>query len=361
MLIRLLTILFFLIVTGTSQLNAQEAKEQPNKKLIIGVKQTPPFIIKEENGQYSGISIALWENIAKELRLDFEYKEYDLNGLLGALRQGEVDVCINPLTVTSQRVEQFDFTQPFFITNLAIAVDKSQQNKWLSFLSNFFSLAFLKAVLLLLLVLLSFGVLVWFFERGQNKEEFGPGMKGIWNGLWWSAVTMTTVGYGDKSPKTIGGRVVALIWMFTAIIIISGFTASIASSLTVNELEFAVKGPKDLKKVHTLAVRASSGQQYLENNNIGHEETDNLKMALQQLAGEKVNAVVYDEPIMKYTIKNLDLGSKVAVIPSKFATQYYSFSLPKNSELRGRINPVLLSEINGREWRVILGEYDLEK
>lgn len=360
MLIRTLTILLILIVAGLHTLTAQEA-EQENRKLIIGVKHTPPFIVRQQNGQYAGISVALWENIAKELRLDFEYKEYDLNGLLGALQQGDIDLCINPLTVTSQRVEQFDFTQPFFITNLAIAVDKTQQNKWLSFLSNFFSLQFLKAVLLLLIVLLSFGIMVWLFERRHNKEEFGPGMRGIWNGLWWSAVTMTTVGYGDKSPKTIGGRVVALIWMFTAIIIISGFTASIASSLTVNELEYAVKGPRDLKKVHTLAVRASSGQQYLENNNITHDVVNDLKAALEQLADEEVNAVVYDEPIMKYTIRNLDLNSKVAVIPSKFATQYYSFSLPKNSELRSRINPVLLSEINGREWRVILDEYDLER
>ena len=88
---------------------------------------------------------------------------------------------------------------------------------------------------------------------------------------------------------------------------------------------------------------------------------NDLKAAFEQFADEAVNAVVYDEPRMKYTIRNLDLNSKVAVIPSKFATQYYSFSLPKNSELRSRINPVLLSEINGREWRVILDEYDLER
>lgn len=360
MLIRSLTILLILITTITCELQARQVEEE-SKKLIVGVKHTPPFIVKQENGQYSGISVALWENIAKELRLDFEYKEYDLNGLLTALQQGDIDVCINPLTVTSQRVAQFDFTQPFFITNLAIAVDRSQQNKWLSFLNNFFSLQFFRAVLLLLLVLLTFGILVWLFERKSNKEEFGPGLKGVWNGLWWSAVTMTTVGYGDKSPKTLGGRVVALIWMFTAIIIISGFTASIASSLTVNELEFAVKGPKDLRKVHTLAVKASSGEQYLASNNIDYEVTDNIKKALNQLANEEVNAVVYDEPIMKYTIRNMDLSSKVAVIPSKFATQYYSFSLPKNSELRRRINPVLLNEINGREWKFILEEYDLEK
>ncbi|MGO2102628.1 MAG: ion channel [Psychroflexus halocasei] len=44
---------------------------------------------------------------------------------------------------------------------------------------------------------------------------------------------MTTVGYGDKSPLSLGGRIVGLIWMFMAVIILSSLTAGIASALTV--------------------------------------------------------------------------------------------------------------------------------
>ena len=359
---RLLIIILFLI-TGVSHAQSPSAVYDSirNTKLIVGVKHTPPFIIKTADGKYEGISIKLWEHIARELRLDYEYQEYDLNGLLTSLMDKKIDVCINPLTVTSQRVEKIDFTQPFFITNLAIAVGEHHQNKWIVLIKNFFSLGFFKAILLLFAVLMLFGVLVWLFERNKNKEEFGPGMKGVWNGLWWSAVTMTTVGYGDKSPKTTGGRIVALIWMFTAIIIISGFTASIASSLTVNELESSVNGPEDLNKVNTLVVKASTGEQYLQANNIDYQQADDIETALRKLADSKVYAVVYDEPIMKYTIRNLELSSKVVVMPSKFATQYYGFSLPKDSPMRSMINPILLERINSKEWGYILSEYDLEK
>ena len=92
---------------------------------------------------------------------------------------------------------------------------------------------FVRALGALVFVIFIFGMLMWMFEKRDNKQEFDKGLKGIWEGFWWSAVTMTTVGYGDKAPLSFGGRVIALVWMFAAIIIISGFTASIASSLTL--------------------------------------------------------------------------------------------------------------------------------
>ncbi len=353
-------LLFFLIVTTNVNLFAIQTSDSLKRELIVGVKQTPPFIMKDASGDYAGISVALWKNIADELGYTYTFKEYDLSGLLTALENGEIDACINPLTVTSSRVEQFDFTQPFYITNLAIAVDKSGKSKWLSFIKNFFSIQFFEAVLLLLLVLMIFGVLVWFFEKDANKEEFGPGMKGVWNGLWWSAVTMTTVGYGDKSPKTTGGRAVALIWMFTAIIIISGFTASIASSLTVSELESNIENPSDLKKVDVVAVSASTGAEYLKNNGIKFQEVDNIQDALKMLSAGDTDAVVYDEPIMRYSIDQQALSKEITILPYSFATQYYSFALPKYSKNRELIDPVLLNNIAGAQWKSLLKEYNLE-
>jgi voltage-gated potassium channel len=49
------------------------------------------------------------------------------------------------------------------------------------------------------------------------------------NAFWWSIVTLTTVGYGDITPTTIGGRLIGIMIMFFGIGILGMFTATIAS------------------------------------------------------------------------------------------------------------------------------------
>lgn len=61
-------------------------------------------------------------------------------------------------------------------------------------------------------------------ESGQNRQVASFG-----DALWWSVVTATTVGYGDLSPVTTEGRVIAVILMLTGIGVIGVFTATIAS------------------------------------------------------------------------------------------------------------------------------------
>ena len=330
-----------------------------NNEIIVGIKNSPPFIIQNSNNRYSGLSIDLWNKIADSLNLKYRFKTYDLQGLISALEKNKIDLCINPLTVTSSRVKKIDFTQPFFITNLAIATKRESGNNIILFITKFFSIDFIEIILILFLVILIFGILVWLFERKYNEDQFEKSIKGLWSGIWWSAVTMTTVGYGDKSPKSLGGRLIALIWMFTAIITISSFTASITSSLTINKLSNKIKGPGDLKNFNVGSIKSSTSDIYLKSKEIGHISYPNIKEGLKAIADNKIAAFVYDEPILKYTISENSLQKKVVVLPSKFNTQYYSFSLPKKSRLLDKINPLLLKEINSPGWSNVLSQYNL--
>lgn len=89
-------------------------------------------------------------------------------------------------------------------------------------------------VLTLMLALL-FGITIWFIECTYNKEFSLFFVKGAATGLWWSVVSMTTVGYGDIVPKSIPGRVIACIWLFIGVVIACLMTATVSE--VINGLE----------------------------------------------------------------------------------------------------------------------------
>ncbi len=66
------------------------------------------------------------------------------------------------------------------------------------------------------------GVLV----RITDPDNFGS----VWDGLWWSIQTVTTVGYGDSVPTTLAGRLVAALVMIGGIGFITVTTAAVASA-----------------------------------------------------------------------------------------------------------------------------------
>nr|NIR52401.1 amino acid ABC transporter substrate-binding protein [candidate division KSB1 bacterium]NIV03739.1 transporter substrate-binding domain-containing protein [Calditrichia bacterium]NIS27727.1 amino acid ABC transporter substrate-binding protein [candidate division KSB1 bacterium]NIU28380.1 amino acid ABC transporter substrate-binding protein [candidate division KSB1 bacterium]NIV93999.1 transporter substrate-binding domain-containing protein [candidate division KSB1 bacterium] len=68
------------------------------EKIIVGTKKAAPFAMKDESGNWHGISIELWQKIARELNPDYELREFDLTDLLANVENGSVDVGVAALT-----------------------------------------------------------------------------------------------------------------------------------------------------------------------------------------------------------------------------------------------------------------------
>lgn len=353
---RLLAALLFSLLTNLVFAQQTASAAEGSGPLIVGTKIAPPFVIRKEDGSLSGISIELWQRVASDLGLQYELREVELQQLLDGLEDGSLDVSVAALTVTAEREKRIDFTHPFHTTGLAIAVPQEGSAVW-NTVKRVFSWEFLLALLALGGLLMLVGFIFWLTERRKNAEMFGgTPAEGIGASFWWAAVTMTTVGYGDKAPVTFGGRVIALIWMFAAIILISSFTAAIATSLTVSQLETSVKGPDDLPKVSVTTVSNSASAAYLRDRGIGFTPQPDLTTALEGVASGRFEALVYDQPILQY-LSRQEHPQRVQVLPNSFERQDYGIALPEDSELRDPINEQLLEVIAKDDWKDVLQRY----
>jgi len=83
------------------------------------------------------------------------------------------------------------------------------------------------------IVTIASGFLMWLLDR----EEF----PNVWLGLWWAVQTVTTVGYGDVTPKNDIGRSIAAIVMLTGI----GFLTVVTAAITAVFVESARRRYRD--------------------------------------------------------------------------------------------------------------------
>lgn len=333
-------------------------KEVPDT-LRVGYASAPPFVI-ERDGELEGISVWLWERCAKELQLEYELVPMLFSDMLDAVETGDIDISINPLTISSDRMNNIAFTNSFYASHSIIAKGRlSFFQTLISFLGSIFSLGFLSGFLVLLVLIGIFGLLVWHFENKVNSTHFRKGWKGIWDGLWWSVVTMTTVGYGDKAPQSRGGKIVALIWMFSGLLFISGITASVASSLTVGRLANESTDLNDFKDREVGTIAGSSSEQCLKDNFFKKVELyPNVQTGLDALIEEQLDAFIYDEPIVRHRILNDEKYDDLVILPSKFKVQFYAFGLPKqHTELNAKVSQKLVNIIERSSWEEVLNEY----
>ncbi|WP_339912273.1 ion transporter [Symmachiella dynata] len=88
------------------------------------------------------------------------------------------------------------------------------------------------AVAAILLYLASVGI--YYFEHEAQPEKFAS----VFHGMWWAVATLTTVGYGDIYPITVGGRIFTFLVLIIGLGVVAVPAGLVASALSrARELE----------------------------------------------------------------------------------------------------------------------------
>jgi ABC-type amino acid transport substrate-binding protein len=327
------------------------------RELVVGTKEAAPFAMKGADGNWIGISIDLWRKIADEKKIRYRFVETEtVPELIDGVANGKFDIAVAAITVTAGREEILDFSAPFYTTGLGIAIASGGLANWAPVWRALTSFNFLQSVFALIGLALLVGLVVWLFERRTNEEFGGTVAKGLSTSVWWTTVAMTQRAIGQTGPRTMPGRLVAMLWMVASIIAIAVFTAGITSALTVRQLQGNVQGVTDLSQVKVGAVKGSSTEEALGRIRVSFTPYTNARDGLQALRSRQIDAFVYDRPLMAW-IANQDFRSSVQLIDATFDPQNYAFALPAGSPLRKPLNVAILQAVQSRWWDDTLFRY----
>lgn len=346
-----------------------EGEAAGGRRLVIATKVAEPFVSVVEGGgepgaegvraeALEGISIELWRRIAENMELEYELRVVELDELVAGVAAGRFDAGVGAISVTPEREERLDMTHGYFMGGLGIAVGAGDgKPSWVRGLANIFSWQFAWAVGALSVLLLVVGVLVWLAERRRNAEQFGgETASGIGSGFWFAAVTMTTVGYGDKAPRTLAGRLVALVWMFGSIIVISAFTGAIASSLTAAQFSGAVRGVEDLRTARVGVLARSATVEALRDRAVTGRPFATIEEGLEAVRAGTVDAFVHDWAILQHRVTR-DYPGELRMLEAQFNVGAYAIAVPPGSGLREGLNREILSITRSRAWEDVLARY----
>jgi ABC-type amino acid transport substrate-binding protein len=294
--------------------------------------------------------------VATQLHLDTRFTAMDRSELIDAVSAGQARFGIGALSITAERLQRVDFSAPIDVTGVAIVVPYVARSGWRVVSDALLSATFLKIVGGLLALLAVVGTVFWIIERRYNPDFSGTQIQAWGSGVWLSIVTMTTVGYGDKAPRTLGGRVVAAVWMFVSIMLFSIFTGTVATLLTVERIGPRVGGFQDLGRARIACVGASAAAQLLADRRLKAESYPDLNQAVQALVDGRADALVHDRALLAVVLKERpDLP--VRMLPGTVRLEYYAFAMRPDDPLRRSVNLAIAHILDSQQWNRLRFDY----
>ncbi|WP_262270412.1 transporter substrate-binding domain-containing protein [Microvirga yunnanensis] len=328
-----------------------------NRELVIATKEAAPFAMKAADGSWFGISIDLWRRVGDQLQLRYRFvEEPTVPGLLHGTAEGKYDAAVAALTITAERERMLDFSQPFYLSGLGIAVPSARPSAWQLIIDTVGSFGFVQAILALVGLAVGIGLLIWLFERRHNEDFGGGAVKGLGTSIWWSAETMTQASTGYLAPRTLPGRILAIVWMAASVVALAVFTASVTSTLTTRKLQGLVSGVNDLTAVRVGVVVGSATTAFLDERRIGYQTFATPQDGLGALKGGTLDAFVYDKPLLAWIVRE-QFASSAEILEISFDAQMYGIALPPGSPLREPVDVAMLETIQGAWWRQTLFRY----
>ncbi len=325
---------------------ASRATAAPTPRVVtIATYDIEPFVMTKD-GIKTGFTIDILNEIAKQTGWDYNYIDGpNVRGVLDDVMQKRADAAASAISITSDRSQVMDFSQPILNAGLQIVVPSGAVARSQPGLTDFLKLLFSKTMAVWLLAALALTVipahLIWLLERRHADSMVSKSyFPGIFQAFGWGLGMLAAA--PDDSPRHWHTRVLGVLWAFVSIIFVAYYTATLTANLTVEKFDAQISSPADLVGRKVCAVANTTSAAALEEFGVTGTGAPTINDCFAGLNKGEFEAVVGDAPLLQYYVANAGAGVAELAGPV-FHHEDYGIAFPLGSELRKQADDALLS------------------
>lgn len=322
----------------------------------VGIAHFPPMInIDSKTGEITGSDYDMFELLVDDPDIawnkdDYEYVVVNSFGnMMSQLEQGQLDIAIDGISITHDRLRKMHFSQPYTNSGLRIMTPprKEVTTVW-SYLSRFLRLEILFSLLAFVANCLFWGAVVYVVERFFSRPKSAsydailenkvpddtPNIKTFEQGSLAAFDAGTTIGYGRYYPVTRLGQFVIVAAFFCGAIVVGDVISTLTTNKIVHRLEGEINSPSDLKGKMVAVVDGTTSEQVVSEYNPAQIiECDDFYKAVVEMRLGNAEAVVADDPVIRNYVKNNP--NHGALAGTKFHPEDYgiAFNIETNPDL----------------------------
>ncbi|PRQ56866.1 putative periplasmic binding protein-like I [Rosa chinensis] len=243
------------------------------------------------------------------------------NDLVYQVYLKKFDAVVGDVTITENRSQYVDFTIPYTDLGVGMLVPNAKENMWIFFKPLSKYLWITTAAFFILT-----GFVVWIIEHPTNENFRGTAAEQIGTVFWF---TFSSLGftYTEKLSNNLA-KFVVIIWVFLVLILSSTYTATLASMMTVKQIQLNSRGNYIGYQSGSLGVIVNLNFKGIK----PYRSSEEYFVALSK--GSKHNGVsgVIDEvPYINIFLANY--SADYSMIKTKSITNGFAFVFPKGSKL----------------------------
>lgn len=319
------------------------AQAEP-RTVTVATHELEPFMTSRENVK-TGFTVDILAEIGKHTGWTYTYvDESNVEGMLEAVKDGRADLAASALSITAQRAEIFDFSQPILNSGLQIMVPVGSTERTSAGLADFLKLLFSKAVLIWVLAAFVLAAIpahiLWLTERGHADSMVSAKyFPGIFQAFGWGLGMLAA--QPDDNPRHWINRVLGIVLAFVSIIFVAYYTATLTANLTVEKFNSQISSPSDLIGKKVCTVDKTTSTSFLSEENIGFTGVPVITDCYAGLKDGTFDAVVFDAPVLAYYVAHDGAGDAI-LVGTVFQNEDYGIAFRLGSALRKQADEALL-------------------